>query len=199
MGHRNKVTHSEAWWEMLAPPTAVRCEGHYKTGLRCRREAIPGANVCGQHGGAAGHVRAVAAARMGNAADEMVKRLLSMLDDPQVEARDKIKIAQDMLDRAGLNATEKHIVGVGEIDPVERLFRDLLADPNSLGPATPVQTVHDPEIAALNRGADPQALLDDEPPPIVRGKVIETESVMEPEPMSPKPPKHIREAIERLI
>lgn len=191
---RRKVTHSEDWWALLAPPTVVRCESHYKTGDRCRREAIPGANVCGQHGGAAGHVRDRAAARIGNAADAMVQRLYEMLDDPAVEARDKIKIAQDMLDRAGLNATNKLLVGIGEVDPIERLFRDILEDPNGLAPASPEPYIQSPEAAALNRVAL-EAYGGDE-------DIVDAEVVEEPEPvtetMSALPPEHIRRDLKRL-
>jgi hypothetical protein len=185
---------------MLAGPADVRCEGHTKDGNRCRRSAIPGATVCRIHGGSAPQVRAVAAARIGNAADEMVKRLHAMLDDPEVEARDKIKIAQDMLDRAGLGAVEKHIVGVGQVDPVEALFRDLLADPSNLAPALPVQPVPDPEIEAYNRAAL-EAYGGDEadPAPVVRGEVVEAPSPARPKRRGTAPPKHIREALDRLI
>lgn len=193
MGHRNKVTHSEEWWQIIAGPTDVRCEGHYKSGPRCRREAVPGATVCRHHGGAAPQVRQVAAARIGNAADEMVKRLHAMLDDPAVEPRDKIKIAQDMLDRAGLNATEKLIVGVGEIDPVEALFRDLLADPANL--VQPVEHQTPPEFEAYN-----QAVLDDD---VVEAEWFESAPDPGPAPVEvteheqPMPP-HIRKAMREL-
>lgn len=198
MAGRKTASHSEDWWVMLAPPSAVRCEAHVQDGSRCRREAIAGANVCRQHGGAIPAVRAKAAARIGNAADQMVKRLQGMLDDPSVEARDKIKIAQDLLDRAGLNATEKLIVGVGEIDPVERLFRDLLADPANLAPVQPEPRQVDAEFEAYNRVAL-EAYGGDED--IVDAEVVE-EPASRPSPApsgrrGTKPPKHIREGVER--
>ena len=180
---------------MLAPPTAVRCEAHYKTGLPCRREAIPGGNVCGQHGGLIPAVRATAAARIGNAADDMVKRLQAMLDDPSVEARDKIKVAQDLLDRAGLNATDKLIV---EVDPVEVLFRNLLSDPAGLSPAVQVQQIEGPdEFDRYNREAL-EAYGGDDRDDVVDAEVVEDDPAPE-ETMSSRPPKHIREALERLI
>ena len=195
MGHRNKVTHSEDWWEMLAPPHAVRCEGHYKQdGKQCRREAVPGANVCGQHGGLIPAVRDRAAARMGNAADEMVKRLHAWLDDPDVEARDKIKIAQDMLDRAGLNATGKLLVGIGEVDPVEALFRTILNDPNGLAPPQPIAPEPSPQMLAWNRDA-----LEDDPPDVVEAELVEGPApTSQAEVVSTLPPKHIRDDLRRL-
>ncbi len=188
---------------MLAPPTAVRCGGTLQSGEQCRREAILGGTVCSQHGGAAKQVRERAAARIGNAADEMVKRLFAMLDDPETPHAVRSKIMQDMLDRAGLNATGKLVVGVAEVDPVEALFRAVLQDSDGLDPVSPVPYVPRPEIAALNRGADPQALGEDD-------DVFEAEWVEDPasepdphtvhvtESMSDRPPKHIREALEML-
>lgn len=182
---------------MLAPPTAVRCVGHVQDGSPCRREAISGSTVCSQHGGMAPQVRQRAAARIGNAADDMVKRLHAMLDDPAVDARDKIKIATDMLDRAGLNATSKVLVGVGEADPVEALFKSLLADPNNFTDPNSVHQVPSPQIAAWNLEALAVA---EEPTDIVDAEVVEEPAtVPETERMSSAPPKHIRSALERLI
>lgn len=147
-----RITHSEDWRAMLAPPTAVRCSANYKTGDRCRREAVLGATVCNHHGGSIPAVKQKAAARIGNAADEMVKRLQAMLDDPNVDSRDKVKIMHGMLDRAGLNATNKVLLGVTELDPVEALFRDILADPSALAPIALPPT--EPDVFdELNRAA----------------------------------------------
>lgn len=179
-----KITRSELWWELLAKPTDVRCEAHYKSGSRCRREAIAGGNVCGQHGGSIPAVRAKAAARIGNAADEMVKRLHAMLDDPSVDAREKVKIAQDMLDRAGLNATEKLLVGMGEVDTVERLFRDLLSDPSNLAPTAPATS--DRQFEDYNRVALEAYGGDEDDSPVVVGEVVATYQGT---------PPHIRKAL----
>lgn len=197
MGHRNKVTHSEDWWELLAPPHIVRCEGHYKSGERCRREAILGGNVCRQHGGAAPQVRQLAAARIANHADAMAALLIEWANDPNVEVRDRAKIAQDLLDRADVAGTSKVLVGVGEIDPVERLFRDLLSDPAGLAPPQPVQQVPNPQIDKWNREAMEDA-------DIVDAEVVEEPErpALLPSPVRPKrqgtaPPKHTREGLER--
>ncbi len=78
-----KRTHSEQWWANHAPDYLLRCTAHYKsTGERCRREAIPGASVCDQHGGLVPAVQAAAAARIGMSLDDAVKRLQAMLNDP---------------------------------------------------------------------------------------------------------------------
>jgi hypothetical protein len=205
MAGRKTMRHSEEWWSLVAPPTAVRCEAHTQDGNRCRREAIAGANVCRMHGGAIPAVKAKAAARIGNAADEMVKRLHAMLDDPSVGSTEKMKIAQDMLDRAGLNATNKLLVGVGEVDPIEGLFRDLLADPaNLIDTSVEVVTVArpDPAQAALDAaasGPDWEDVYALETGISGREDVVEAELVEDERPTEvadPRPPKHIREALE---
>ena len=133
---RKSVTHSEDWWENHKPAHILRCSANYKTGDRCRREALPGTSVCGSHGGLVPAVQAKAAARIGMSLDDAVKRLRAMLDDDSVENREKVKILHDLLDRGGLGAVSKVAVGVGGIggaaDPVERLFMDILSDPNAL-------------------------------------------------------------------
>ncbi len=193
MGRRKSMRHSEEFWEIIAGPTDVRCTAHVQAGTRCLRAALFGTTVCRQHGGLIPVVRDKAARRIGNAADEMVQKLHAMLDDPNVEARDKMKIAQDMLDRAGLNATGKLLIGVGEVDPVEALFHKLLSDPSGLAP-----TIQEPSPQAL---AWNRAAMDDD------DDIVDAELVPEPEPepepvtesMSSKPPKHILLALDRLI
>lgn len=224
MAGRKVAARTEEWWELIAGPTDVRCEAHVQSGDRCRRAAITGSVVCRQHGGAAKQVRERAAARIGNAADEMVKRLHAMLDDPAVPARDKIKVAQDMLDRAGLNMVEKQIIAV---DSIETLFKGILNDPHGLV-AVGDGTVSEAELEARRvawaelNGEDALALesgtsrRDD----VVEGEVVQergssrgpydlplipewgNEEAWEEEPtdfVSSLPPRHIREALERLI
>ncbi len=192
MPGRKTMRHSEEWWEMVAPPTAVRCEGHVQDGSRCLREAILGATVCGQHGGSAPQVRTRAAARIGNAADDMVKGLLAMFNDPNIEPRDKIKIATDVLDRAGLNAVDKHIVAV-QVDPVEALFRNILNDPNGLALAESVPATPSPEMQAYNLAALERA---EDGGDVVDAVLVEEDEL---EVISATPPAHIRKALDRLI
>jgi hypothetical protein len=197
---RRKVTHSEDWWLVHAPAHVLRCEGHYKTGEQCRREAIPGSNVCRTHGGASPHVMAAAAARIQNTADEAVKVLHAILTDPTADDRDKILVAKDFLDRAGLVPTNKVLLGVVTDDPVERLFRDLLADPAGL--LDPGTTLYTPsaEVLALNRA---QQVLDDGPDfaDVVEAEVVEDDQAtpLEDKPYEGGTPKHIREAMEALL
>ena len=195
-----KVTHSEEWWA-TAPAHVLRCTGHYKsTGERCRREATPGTSVCNQHGALAPVVQAKAAARIQMSVDDAAKKLLSMVEDPNVEARDKIKILHDLLDRGGLAATQKHLVGVASVDPVERLFQDLLGDPEAFAaPAlTSAKNVEeDPDDSPLLSSWDDD-IVDAEVVEDARPTPAQVEAARQPA-KGPGMPKHIREAMEELL
>ena len=205
-----KHRRSEAWW--ANHPEVLRCTAHYKsTGERCGVAASPGTNVCNQHGALIPAVQAAAANRIGMSVDDAVKRLQTMLDDESVEPRDKIKILHDLLDRGGLGAVQKHLVGVGQMDPVERLFADVLGDPNGLlDPAAaeqPALPAPDPVQAALDaaeagpdwdtwRGRENGA----EDADVVDAELVEDHDTAHTVHITmPKTPKHIREALERLI
>lgn len=128
---RKSMRHSEEWWA-TAPPGVFRCQGSVRAGTQCQRESEAGAAVCNMHGGAALQVQRRAAERMRMAADQMLDRLMKMVDDPLVADGVRAKIAQDLLDRAGLAATQVHKVVPATEDPVEALFKTLLADPQGL-------------------------------------------------------------------
>ncbi|MDR6120292.1 putative membrane protein [Aeromicrobium sp. SORGH_AS981] len=70
-------------------------------------------------------------------ADDAARQLVEMMSDPQVDARERVKIAQDLLDRAGLAAAQVHKVLPIEQDPIEKLFTDLLQDEQALLPEQP--------------------------------------------------------------
>ena len=100
-----RVSHSEARWAQL-PPTVIRCNATRPNGSRCKREAEDGAVVCDQHGGAAPQVRRRAAERLIMTADQAAQMLVRMMEDTEVPFGVRAKIAQDLLDRAGLAATQ---------------------------------------------------------------------------------------------
>jgi len=207
MGRRTQMRHSEEWWS-TAPVHVLRCTAPLKSdGGRCLREALPGTNVCRIHGGATPAVQAAAATRIGMTVELAVKELQRILTDPNAADRDKIIVAKDLLDRGGLGATSKVLVGIGSVDPVEQLFQDLLATPGAFG---------EPEQPALGAGKHYEADPDENPllasenafdglDDVVDAEVVED---AEPEPTRPhtvdigevgKTPEHIRKALERLL
>ena len=114
------VSHSESWWATAAPPHVLRCNSSYKsTGEQCRRVAVDGSIVCDQHGGAAGHVRRRAAERIAFTADDAARNLVTWMNDPAVNMRERVKITQDLLDRAGLAAAQVHKIMPITEDPIE--------------------------------------------------------------------------------
>jgi hypothetical protein len=123
-------SHSEERWTLL-PETIVRCNGTRPNGGRCRREAEDGAVVCDQHGGAAPQVRRRAAERLIMTADQAAQSLVKMMEDTEAPFGVRAKIAQDLLDRAGLIATQVHQIIPTTEDPVMRFFQEAFSDPSN--------------------------------------------------------------------
>lgn len=203
-----RKTHTEAWWSTAAPHI-LRCTGHNRVnGERCKSEAAPGTSVCDRHGALIPAVQAAAATRIQLSVDDAARKLLEMVEDPTVEARDKVKILHDLLDRGGLAATSKHLVGVvGSSDPVETLFRDLLSNPEATYDPRTVERAAPRELDAAQAAIDAAEAGGSEYEDLI-GDVVEAELV-EDTPARPTerrrtrnpaiPPKHIREALEELL
>lgn len=84
-------------------PEGRRCVAHKKNGDRCQKPSILGATVCREHGGAAGHVKRAAKARLENAADRMAALLLGIAEDASMKPETRLAAIRDALDRAGLS------------------------------------------------------------------------------------------------
>lgn len=196
MTYSRSVTHSEEWWANHAPAHVLRCVGTYKsTGTQCRRVAVDGSVVCGHHGGTSPQVVRRAAERVQFTADDAARQLVEMMSDPQVDARERVKIAQDLLDRAGLAAAQVHKVLPITQDPIEKLFTDILGSDGALLqaeperapalPAAPSDVLSPSEVERpLSREADAPA---SDPPP------------RESDPQPVVVPRHIREALKELL
>ena len=87
--------------------------------------------MCDQHGGAAPQVRRRAAERLIMTADQAAQMLVRMMEDTEVPFGVRAKIAQDLLDRAGLIATQVHQIVPMTEDPVMRFFEGLFSDPSN--------------------------------------------------------------------
>jgi hypothetical protein len=171
-------SHSEERWELL-PETIVRCNGTRPNGARCRREAEQGAVVCDQHGGAAPQVRRRAAERLIMTADRAAENLVRMMEDTEVPFGVRAKIAQDLLDRAGVIATQVHQIIPMTEDPIMRLFEEAFSDPSNWEENPPQPAIQESVI-------DP----DVEPEEIVEAEIAEPEG----EPANDTP-LHITEMI----
>jgi hypothetical protein len=174
-------SHSEARWPLL-PPTIIRCNATRPNGSRCKREAEDGAVVCGQHGAAAPQVRRRAAERLIMTADQAAQMLVKMMEDTEVPFGVRAKIAQDLLDRAGLIATQVHQIIPMTEDPVMRFFEDAFSDPSNWEENPPP----DPRPAIesyANSSLDDQR--DAEPEETLEAEIAEPEG----EPANDTPPR----------
>jgi hypothetical protein len=174
-------SHSEERWTLL-PETIVRCNGTRPNGGRCKREAEDGAVVCDQHGGAAPQVRRRAAERLIMNADQAAQMLVKMMEDTEVPFGVRAKIGQDLLDRAGLIATQVHQIIPMTEDPVMRFFQDAFSDPNNWEenppPDSPQPAIEERVIDRPEPNVEPEEILeaelidhepgDDTPPRVAR-------------------------------
>jgi len=201
------VSHSESWWATEAPPHVLRCNGNYKsTGEQCRRVAVDGSIVCDQHGGAAGHVRRRAAERIAFTADDAARNLVNWMNDPSVDMRERVKITQDLLDRAGLAAAQFHKIMPVTEDPIEALFAKILDDPDALedpaareAPLALETTSGDTYEDLIGTLPERDETAPRQPEPPAPGTLLPQASERAKKPRSPLvPPKHIREGLERM-
>ena len=133
--------------------------------------------VCDQHGGAAPQVRRRAAERLIMNADHAAQMLVRMMVDTEVPFGVRAKIAQDLLDRAGLIATQVHQIIPMTEDPVMRFFEGIFSDPINWEENPPEPAI---EERAIDR-SDPA----DGPEEIVEADIVEPEG----EPASDTPPR----------
>jgi hypothetical protein len=137
--------------------------------------------VCDQHGGAAPQVRRRAAERLIMTADQAAQMLVKMMEDTGVPFGVRAKIAQDLLDRAGLVAAQVHQIVPTTEDPLMRFFEGAFSDPsNWVSSPQP-----DPTPAIESYATSSRYRHDVEPEEIVEAEVVEPEG----EPANDTPPR----------
>jgi hypothetical protein len=133
-------------------------------------------------------------------AETAIKVLQQILTDPDAEDRDKIAVAKDLLDRGGLGATSKVLVGIGSTDPVEQLFQDILRDPRMFQEPIQAERVYigdgeDSPLLALESSFEGfDDVIDAE---VVEGPAAERHTIHVGGEF--KTPRHIREALAKLL
>ena len=127
MAGRSRSTSEERW--VLLDDRAL--QGHASQRRQVQREAEARAVVCDQHGGAARQGRRRAAERLIITANQATQMLVTMMEDTEVPFGVRAKIAQDLLDRAGLIATHVHKIIPTAEDTIIRFFADAFNDPNN--------------------------------------------------------------------
>lgn len=123
-----RKSHSDARWAKM-PPTVRRCKAALKKGGQCRRVADLGSVVCEKHGALAPQVQRRAKEILMLHSSGMADMLLSLAYDPDTPIHLRVKLAQDVLDRTGIDRSTTVVVGT---DPVQALFKKLLDTPGVL-------------------------------------------------------------------
>jgi hypothetical protein len=99
-------------------------------------------------------------------ADHVSQKLLEWLDDPEVPYRVRAEIAQDLLDRAGLIATQVHQIIPTTEDPIMRFFEDAFSDPNNWEenppPVPAQQAIEERVIDRTDPYSEPEEILEAE-------------------------------------
>jgi hypothetical protein len=166
-----RVSHSESRWALL-PPTVIRCNATRPNGSRCRREAEDGAVVCDLHGGAAPQVRRRAAERLIMNADQAAQMLVKMMEETEVPFGVRAKIAQDLLDRAGIIATQLHQIVPATEDPIMRFFEEAFSDPKNWEENPSKPAIEERVIDGSDADVEPQGIIEAE---IIEAEIVEPE------------------------
>jgi hypothetical protein len=179
-------SHSEARWAQL-PPTIVRCNGTTANGGRCKRVAEDGSVVCSLYGGNLPQVRRRAAERIVMTADAAASAMIDWMSDPEVPMGERVKIARDLLDRAGLVAVQMHQIVPVTDSPIMAMYQRLLSDPANLERIPDVGGDRNPDLPSVHRYPVAGELEEG----VVDADVIDAEPESEPGPVSMEdtPPK----------
>jgi hypothetical protein len=108
--------------------------------------------------------------------------LVRMMEDTEVPFGVRVKIAQDLLDRAGLVAAQVHQIIPTTEDPIKRFFEGAFSDPSKWASNTPQP---DPTPAIESYATSNRYRHDAEPEEIVEAEIVEPEG----EPANDTPPR----------
>ena len=97
----------------------ILCTATNRWGGPCQRPPIRGGTVCATHGGRAPQVKARARQRLDEASDKAAFALVQMLQDETIPPAVRLGAVKDLLDRAGLNGTQK-------VEVTARTWEDVL-------------------------------------------------------------------------
>ena len=170
-----KKSHSEQWWGN-APATARRCKAALKKdGSQCRRVADLGSVVCVNHGALAPQVQRHAKETLMLHSSGMADMLLSLAYDPITPIHLRVKLAQDVLDRTGIDRSTTVQVGT---DPLEAIFKQLTETPGALEEAH-----EDDDMLELESGAVYDAVVIEDDP--LGDAFADAQRVVDPEDAKP--------------
>ena len=175
-----KKSHSEQWWAD-SPATVRRCKAALKSAGQCKRVADLGSVVCEKHGALAPQVQRRAKETLMLHSSGMADMLLNLAYDPMTPVHLRVKLAQDVLDRTGIDRSTTVTVGT---DPMEALIKRLMEAPGALedeydGDVLELEAnvVYDAEVVEGDplgdAFADAQRIVDPQPEPADDGPVVQ--------------------------
>ncbi|NRD08406.1 hypothetical protein [Rathayibacter agropyri] len=103
-----------------------------RSGEQCKNYVGVGLRTCRMHGSATRRSKTAAAKRIAQAAGYAADLLAELMADPEVQTKERAQIAQDFLNRAGLNGKRELEVKISKWDEVSA---DIVIDVENLGPA----------------------------------------------------------------
>lgn len=129
-----------------------------RTGERCKRFCAQGQRTCRFHGSATRRAKTAAAKRIAQASGYAAEMLVEFMADPEVDVQLRTRIAQDLLDRSGVNSKqvleltvekgrsfddviEASLIEVGTPDEIDVLDAVIVEEDDE--PEPPVQNRHD--------------------------------------------------------
>jgi hypothetical protein len=175
---RGPLERAERLNDALLMETHRQCPAISKrTGERCKRFCAMGQKTCRWHGSATRKSKTAAAKRIAQASGYAADMLVEFMADPDVTVDLRTRIAQDLLNRAGVSEKTVLQIGVeqpksfadwvgeaiidvesGDLDPDVILAEVIEDDVTPLVPRDELQTRHDRNaFAEVERAAQAQA------------------------------------------
>lgn len=121
-----------------------RCKARNRAGQRCGAWAIHGSTVCRVHGGSAPQVKRKAALRLIELIDPAIATLGRVMVDPNAKDADKLRAAENVLDRGGLPRTQE----VSSPDTAREVLIERLLNIRDAGKSRPGSRV--PSITTID-------------------------------------------------
>ena len=149
---REPYTHPSPLQDAYLSPNRQCTATSKRTGNRCNNRAMIGQRTCRMHGGSTKRARTAANKRIAQASGYAADMLVEFMADPAVAIDLRTKIAQDLLNRAGVSASQLLQVEVGAKfqDVLEGVLIDVDVDANVVD----AEVVADAEDAEERRDAE---------------------------------------------
>lgn len=130
-------------------PVRNSCAATSRTGKPCQFPPIPGGAVCRFHGGAAPQVRRKAMLRLLELVDPAVATMARIMVDTNAKDADRLRAAENVLDRAGLGRQ----VDVVDLETAKDLLFERLLSLRDGQDTIPGEVVRDTDTQEVEHGS----------------------------------------------